>query len=232
MLKRKLKAIYNWYLSRKWLKTALIKAKKNGFSDFNDYVEKCADNLAQKATEKLFRDYGLKLDSGIILDVGAGMGRFTREIKKYIPENVKILCLENAAPNANFLKKYKDRKGWTNVTVIKGDYFNYDFKNIFFDMVIIPWFIQLSLYQWAKVLEIGSKIVKPCGYIVFDFIDAQDSLIEAISNAANAPHYLINGKDVEIVANHFGFIKKSELKVKFNTQMTKFFVYQKENNKN
>lgn len=146
MLKRKLKAMYSWYLSRKFLKTALIKAKKRGFSDLNDFVDNCADNLAQKAIEKLFRDYGLKLDSGIILEVGAGWGRFTREINKYIPQNVKILCLERSAPDAHFLKKYIDKKGWTNATVIKGDYFNYDFKNVVFDLVIIPWFIQLSLY--------------------------------------------------------------------------------------
>ena len=84
-------------------------------------------------------------------------------------------------------------------------------------MVIIPWFIQLSLYQWARVLEVGSRITKPQGYFIFDFIDSQDRLIEAIKNPSNATHYLVNGRDVEKIANHFGFKKQFDFQLEFNS---------------
>src|SRR3989338_9122061 len=145
MLREKLAAIYKEYTRDKYLKTIVDASKKSGL-DVNDYIEGGADNMAQRAIKKLFQGHCLKLDSGAILEVGAGTGRFTREIKNYIHQNVKIMCLENLAYAVRLFKKYIKRKGWANVNAVLGDYFNYDFENMTFEMVIIPWFIQLSLY--------------------------------------------------------------------------------------
>ena len=227
MLPEKLAAIYKGYWKHRVLTTRLALSRKNGFSDVNDYVDDRADNMAQRAMKTLFQDYGLKVNAGPILEVGSSTGRFTREIQKYIPQNVNMVCLEKDVHRVRFLKGYAKEKGWTNVTAVSGDYFNYDFENRTFEMVMIPWFEQLSLYQWAKVLEVGSKITKANGYFIFDFIDSQDSLIEAIHNIKNAHHYLINGSDVEKIANHFGFQKKFQYKIKFYTQTTTYFIYQK-----
>ena len=218
-------AIYiGWRLLEKWKSMA----KKRGYSDINDLIDKGADNMIQRAIKKLFEGYYVKLESGTILDVGAGTGRVAREINKYIPRSVKILCLEIDVSLFHFLKKYIMTQKWPNVTVKLGDYFDYNFRNESFEVVIMPWFIQLSLYKWARVFEVGSKIIKANGYFIFDFIDSQDSLLEKINNPANAPHLLINGKDVEKIANHFGFIKKSEFDIGFNGLTTRYFIYQKQ----
>ena len=227
MLPEKLAALYKDYWKHRVLKKRLALSRKNGFSDVNDYVDACADNMAQRAMKTLFQDYDLNVNAGPILEVGSSTGRFTREIQKYIPQNVNMVCLENDVHRVRFFKEYAQEKGWTNVTSLSADYFHYDFKDTAFEMVIIPWFVQLSLYEWAKALEIGSKITKANGFFIFDFIDSQDSLIEAISNKKNAHHYLINGSDVEKIANHFGFQKKFQYKIKFYTQTTTYFVYQK-----
>lgn len=227
MLKNGFKKVYNSYNSWKYLRKLLYMSKKNGFMDVNDYIDKCADNMAQKATKRLFQEYNLKLNSGAILEVGAGTGRFTREIKKYVPENVKIKCLEIDIPKFYFLKKYIKIKKMGNVTAVLEDYFDYASKNESFEMVIIPWFIPMNLYKWARVVEVGSIITKPYGYFIFECMDSRDSLIEVITNADNSLYNLINGNDIEKIANYFGFKKKLEFNQRFNTQIGKYHIYQK-----
>ncbi len=227
MLREKIAALYKKYFRYRYLRTMIDTAKKAGFKDVNDYIDSCADGMAQRAVKMLFQEHGIKLDCGTILEVGSEVGRFTREIQKYVSPNTQILCLENHGYAVALFKQYIKKNAWTNVNVIEADYFNHNFKNMTFDMVMIPWFIQLTLYQWGKVLEIGSRITKPGGYFIFDFIDSRDSLIDAISNTYNAHHYLINGSDVEKIANHYGFKKKFEFNLKFNVQTTKYFVYQR-----
>lgn len=227
MLREKIAAVYKKYFRYRYLKTMIDIAKKEGFAHVNDYIDSCADGMAKRAVKILFEEHGLKLKQGAILEVGSEVGRFTREIQKYISSDTKITCLENHGYAVKLLKHYIKKNGWTNVNVIEADFFHYNFANITFDIVLIPWFIQLTLYQWGKVLEIGSRITKPKGYFIFDFIDSRDSLVEAIKNPHNAHHYLINGSDVEKIANHYGFIKKFEFDHKFNAQRTRYFIYQK-----
>ena len=105
MLQEKLAAIYKGYWKHKVLKTTLDMSKRNGFLDVNDYVDQGAGHMAQRAMRTLFQDYGLKVNAGPILEVGASTGRFPREIQKYIPQNVNMVCLEYDVHTVRFFRK-------------------------------------------------------------------------------------------------------------------------------
>lgn len=72
----------------------VLKALKAGYQDPNDYLEFGNAEMAQNAMRQLFLMMSSGFVRGKILEVGAGTGRFTREIVKYVPEDVQIVSLE------------------------------------------------------------------------------------------------------------------------------------------
>lgn len=202
--------------------------KKSSFSDINDYMESCHDHMALNAMRKLFSHDVLRIQSGRILEVGPGTGRYTREIAKYVPNNVEIIPLEMDRNSFRFLTEYVTLKNYANVKPREGDYFNNEFSSEEFDIVLLPWFdMTLTLYQWNPVFKEAYRILKSNGIVAFDFMDSQENLIEAVSNPNNAPYCLINGKDLELIAGHVGFSKITEFDENWSGQNAKYHVYQK-----
>ncbi len=199
-----------------------------GFTDVNDFIEYGKEGMAKNAMQKLFSYDYIARSSGSILEVGSGTGRFTREILKYVSSKVAVVCLEYSADYCRFLSNYAKEQSWSQVSVIQGDIFKTSLQSHSFGLIIIPWFIQpLSLYKYGQLFKESERILKKNGYLVFDFMDSQDKLLDVIEEASNSPYFLLNGKDLEKIAIHFGFTKKAEFKEKFNKQIGKYHIYQK-----
>jgi len=185
--------------------------------------------MASNAMRELFSHDVLRIQSGRILEIGPGTGRYTREIVKYVPNNVEVIPLEMDDDCFQFLSKYVALKNYTNVKPRKGDYFNNEFSLGEFDIVLLPWFDwSFTLYQWNLVFKEAYRILKSNGILAFDFMDSQDDLISLVSNPNNAPYCLINGKDLELIARHTGFVKIVEFNERWYGQIAKYHVYKKQ----
>ena len=203
-----------------------IESQQRGFKDTNDFVELGMDNFASKLMKKFFSYDISKLKSGKILEIGAGAGRFTREIAKYVSENVTVVSLEIDPYGYKLLKKNVNK--YNNVTPIKGDFFNNDFAEGYFNLILLPWFDHpKTLYNHAMIFKEASLICRETGFFMFDFFDSQDNLIEKISLKSNAPYPFINGGDLELIGNHYGFSKYSEFNVHYNEQVSKIHIWEK-----
>lgn len=112
--------------------------------------------------------------------------------------------------------------------MLLGGFFNNPFEDEEFDLVLILWFdMTMSLYRWGKLLQESTRILKKGGLLGFDFMDSQDRLLDVISRESNPPYFLVNGKDIEIIARNFSLTKVLEFNEGFNEKIAKYHLYAK-----
>lgn len=203
------------------------------WQDVNDRLEKGDDRMAYNAMKRLFSLPEMSFSKGRILEVGAGTGRFTREILKYVDDNTELVALEmNKKPYKYLLKTLKKmRPKGGNVKPMLVDFYNNGFSSEGFDLVIVAWFdMTMTLFEWNKLMIESNRLLKKNGIIAFDFMDSQEDLLNVVNEPSNHWYNLINGADLEKIAICCGFNKIGEFTEKFNRQIAKYHIYRKNDN--
>ncbi len=198
----------------------------NGFQDINDYIEKGADDFARKFVEGLLGIEGINFERSKILEVGAGAGRFSRDIVKYLGDEGILVALEKDEVAYGLLRQAMKENN--NVVLHNGDFFDDRYSDDEFDIVLFPWFSHPSRLQLHNLIfERVSRICRKGGLFAFDFFDSTDNLAEKLS-----PRYelypLINGSDLERIGSIYRFLKVRQFDVAWNNLSSRVHIYRKE----
>jgi ubiquinone/menaquinone biosynthesis C-methylase UbiE len=211
----------------------VLESLQMGIPDTNDYLE-TPHHHAENSTKMLFENLPADIFQQTerfplnVLEVGAGTGRFSREVVKYLPTNTRLLCLEYNRPSYEYLKQYLLYKKLDSVSISRADFYNNGFTESSFKLVLIPWFtFTMNLFSWAKLFKEANRLLETGGYLAVDYMDSQKDLIRSVTIPHAAPYYLINGNDLVKIADYYSLKKVSEFTIDYKQLNDTFQIYQK-----
>lgn len=139
--------------------------------DPNDWIERELGWLpALPILEQLVYP-AIRRDS-VICEVGTGTGRWSRHLASAVPEG-ELVLVDRSRWVVKFLKKYF--AGRENIRPVRGDGASLPFPTGGWADVVFSQglFITLALGHCARYVSEFSRILKPGGIAIFDFIDPE-----------------------------------------------------------
>jgi ubiquinone/menaquinone biosynthesis C-methylase UbiE len=183
---------------------------QSGYGRFKDELER-----------GLFKRHVLLPPNPVILDCGAGTGRFSAFLKESLGNDARLVAtdysramLDNA--RSHRLKPYLD----SNVSFVRSDIYALPFADASFDLVT-SMHVLIHLPKWEGILSGFHRILKPGGVAYFDLLSAdyrsmreglkkplawlpRDSTNEVV-RYEDSYHNFVSAKEVEKTLTEVGF---------------------------
>jgi len=144
----------------------------------------CSSLQARIAGELLERLEPFRFAPGVVLDLGSGTGRVTRELKRRYPR-ARVIALDIAAGMLREARRYQ--RPWRRFERVCGDALRLPFKDGSIDLI----FSNLML-QWCEPLAVAlaevRRVLTPSGFFAFSTF-GPDTLRELRSAWAEADGY-------------------------------------------
>lgn len=154
----------------------LEKADEAGM-DVNDYLDSIAGSL-HFTFEKILLPYLKELNNPIVMEIGTGTGRWSREIANYLKkfDSWKLFLIDHSPWIINFLQQYFKKE--PNIIPVLNNGKNLpDLNNEPVDIIFSTGtFVEISLQQLYSFCKDFEKKIKKSGYVIFNFLDPDSAV--------------------------------------------------------
>lgn len=154
-----------------WLK----KSQEAGM-DVNDYINSVM-GTPSLTLEKIFTPYLIGMKSPVVVEIGTGTGRWSRDIAGFLKrsDSWKLYLIDHSQWIITFLRQYF--KNEPNIIPLLNNGMNLpEIENESVDIVFSTGtFIEFSLQQIYSFCRDFKKVVKRSGYVIFNIIDPDSS---------------------------------------------------------
>lgn len=153
-----------------------LKNSQEAGMDVNDYINSRM-GTPMETLEKIFTPYLIGMKAPVVIEIGTGTGRWSREIARFLKrsESWKLYLVDHSQWIITFLQQYF--KNETNIVPMLNDGMNLPrIEKESVDIVFSTGtFIEFTLQQIYSFCRDFNAVVKKSGYVIFNFIDPDSS---------------------------------------------------------